>query len=145
LSCFPIQTLSTQHHFQLKTENFIYVFWPFINKTFCGLENANFWKRYSKCKFLKMTPLSSLCKLQEKCKFLKMLTSCTCVLCVSLQSDIANYWPDMHNTVFLIVFADPCERGIILITLSSVREKHKGKTFPFLVHRCHVNVPWMHC
>jgi len=44
----------------------------------------------------------------------------------SLLSDITNYW-GMHNTVFCIVFKDPCELG----TLKSVHEKCKGKTLPF--------------
>jgi len=29
--------------------------------------------------------------------------------CFSLQSDISNYWPGMHNTAFLFVFADLCD------------------------------------
>jgi len=28
---------------------------------------------------------------------------------VSLQSDIAYYWPGMNNTAFLVIFTDPCE------------------------------------
>ncbi len=49
---------------------------------------------------------------------------------VCLQSDIANYWPGMHNTAFLVVFMDPCLYA----------KKHKGKTFLFLLHQCHVNL-----
>ncbi len=41
---------------------------------------------------------------------------------ISLQSDIAIYWPGMNNTAILVVSAGPCERGIILTTLSSVCE-----------------------
>ncbi len=33
-----------------------------------------------------------------------------CLGSVSLQSDIANYWPGMHNTAFLVVFTDSCEQ-----------------------------------
>ncbi len=34
--------------------------------------------------------------------------------------DIANYWPDMNNTVFLIMFGNPCEQEIVLAVMSSV-------------------------
>ncbi len=83
-----VRSVFTQHHFPLKTENF-YGFWSFIYVTaaFCGPENANFWKRVSKCKFLK--------------------TICTCVLCVQsigMHTFLgAIYWPGMHNTAFLVI------------------------------------------
>lgn len=51
--------------FNLKLKTF-YPFRPFIYTTaaFWGFENANFWRRVSKCTFFfKITPLSSLCKL----------------------------------------------------------------------------------
>ncbi len=83
------------------------------------------------------------------CKFVKTATSCACVLCVcaqvhsvSLQSDIAIYWPGIHNTEFLVVFVDFLWMGIVLTTSSSGRktfQKRKGK---FLLHCCRVNVPW---
>jgi len=61
---------------------------------------------------------------------------------VFLQSNIANYWPGIHNTVLAIVL-HPCElwMGIVLTALLSVREKLEEKTFLFLVHCCCVNVP----
>ncbi len=67
-----------------------------------------------------MIPLTSLGKLQ-KCQFVKTVTTCACILhvqsldmwasSVSLQIDIANYWPGMHITAFLLIFTDLCERG----------------------------------
>ncbi len=33
------------------------------------------------------------------------------VCSVSLQSDITNYLPGMHNTVMLVIFMDLCKRG----------------------------------
>lgn len=32
------------------------------------------------------------------------------VLSVSLQSDVANYWLGMHNSIFIVIFVDPCEK-----------------------------------
>ncbi len=29
----------------------------------------------------------------------------------SLQSDIANYWPGLNKTAFLVFFVHPCEQG----------------------------------
>ncbi len=73
--------------------------------------------------------LSSQCKLKKSHDIMCMCITCSCSVC--FQSDIANYWPGMHNTAFLDVFTDTCEQGIVLTTLS--------KTFQFLVHRCRVN------
>jgi len=42
------------------------------------------------------------------------ITSIAC----SLRGKIANYWPGMHNTTFLVIFADRFE-------LSPLREKPK--------------------
>ncbi len=50
------------------------------------------------------------------------------VHCVSLESDIANNWPGMQYTAFLVVFPDPYVQGKLF--------KNKGKTCPFLVHCC---------
>lgn len=44
---------------------------------FGGLKMQTF--ENAKCKFLKIIPLSSLCKLQ-KCEFTKTVMSCVCVL-----------------------------------------------------------------
>lgn len=81
-----------------------------------------------------MILLLSPCKL-EKCilRDQSILGMCAGV---SLQSGIASYWPGMHKTVVLVDFVAPCERGLFLTVLSSVREtfqKHKGKTFSILV------------
>ncbi len=55
--------------------------------------------------------LSSQYKL-KKSQFVKTVTSCACVLLVRVpKSGIANFWPGIHNTAFLNVFADPCEQG----------------------------------
>ncbi len=34
------------------------------------------------------------------------------VCTVSLQSGIANYWPGMNNTAFLVIFMDLCKWGL---------------------------------
>ncbi len=54
-------------------------------------------------------------------EFVQTVASCTCILrvqsigvqvrSVSLESDIANNWPGMQYTAFLVVFPDPCEQG----------------------------------
>lgn len=53
----------------------------------------------------------------------------------------------MQNTAFLVIAADPCERGpfnnVVVCTQNFLRTKDKGTTFPFFVHSCHVNVPWL--
>ncbi len=127
-------------------KTFFYVFWLFIYMTtaFLGPENTNFWKQVSKCKFLKTLLLSSLCKLQ-KCESVKTVKSCVCALCVQSidtvcvqvcsvysQSDIANYWPGMYNTVFLAISVNPCDQR----SLSSVHKtfkKRKRKTLLYFV------------
>lgn len=63
--------------FRLKTETF-HAFWPFIY-TFCGPENAHFWKRVSKC-FLKTTLLSS-CNLWNG-DIIHMRITCSVCRCV---------------------------------------------------------------
>ncbi len=39
------------------------------------------------------------------------LKVCVHACSVSIQIDIANYWTGMQNTAFLVIAADPCERG----------------------------------
>lgn len=58
-------------------------------------------------------PLLSLRKLQKR-EFVKTVISSTCITCsvllersVSLQRDIAIYWPGLDNTAILVIFADP--------------------------------------
>jgi len=36
---------------------------------------------------------------------------CSVYSCVCLQGYIANYWPSMNNTPFLVIFTYPCEQG----------------------------------
>ncbi len=96
-----------QHRFE-KKERFLSVLAIRLhNNVILISENANFWKRVSKRKFLKMILLSSQCTL---CKFVKTwrhahahyvfsLQECICVKETVWQSNNANYWPEMHNTV----------------------------------------------
>lgn len=57
----------------------------------------------------------------------------TCEACgVSLQNNIATYWTGTRNTVFLVVFSDPCERGLFY--------SYFFKS-PFLYYCCRANIP----
>ncbi len=70
--------------------------------------------------------------------------SCICALNVqtirrrnvSLQNDIANYWPGMCNTACLVVFMDQCEQGYFwqCCCLYPKLKKRKGKVL--------VSWPW---
>ncbi len=62
-----------------------------------------------------------------------MRITCSVYRYVRRQSNIDNYWPGMNNTAFLVVFMD-------LYELGSFFKKCDGKTFYFLIYRCHVNV-----
>ncbi len=64
---------------------------------------------------------------------------CICIIYSGVRTRVvaASYWPGMHNTVFLVVFMDLCERGSFD---NKTFQKHK-EHFPFLVHCCSENLP----
>lgn len=78
----------------------------------------NIWKWVSKCMFIKNN-IVIISVYTTKTWMCKTVTSCACVLrfpvyrrvVFLLQSDVTNYCPEMNYTTFLVVFADPRERG----------------------------------
>ncbi len=109
-----IQQGPTQHSFQVKTENFfMHLVVHLHNYSILGALNTTL--KWFQEHIFKMIPLlfpcTQICKTGDVMHMYIM-----CLHSVSLQRDIANYWPGMHNTVFLFVcllwfFADPCEQG----------------------------------
>ncbi len=67
----------------------------------------------------------------------RALEECICAhtRSVSLQSDIANYWPGMRNTARLVVWT-----GIVLIMLSSVHETSKKQRKRFSESWIHLSL-----
>ncbi len=51
-----------------------------------------------------------------------MLIHITCLHSVSVQCDVANYWPGMHNTTF-VIFVESCD--FVLSKSLFVRESYQ--------------------
>lgn len=62
---------------------------------------------------------------------------------VCVQSDIANYWSGSRIQLFLVIYANPCKRGIFFAIFDICTQKW-FKTFLFWVHCWHVkrSISW---
>lgn len=81
-------------------------------KLFGGLKMQIFANGFQSAHFLQTIPLMSLSRTCENWSYAHVYyVFSQHARSVSLHSDIAIYWPDMNDTAFLIVLADPCEPG----------------------------------
>lgn len=112
-------------------------------------------KRGSKCKFLKTIQLLYLCKLWKH-EFVKSVTSCTHIICSVYRymyrrfftSDIANYWPEMCNTVLckkkmLCVRANTELRALSLDRVGVVQVREEllsSEPSPWTAHQIRITV-----